>query len=90
MRVSGMSDRTATKPKEHELTIAIDKGVPLPAKNTARGNLMGTLVALEVGDSFLFPKAKRNSLACYFGRIHGKKFTSRSVDEANVRVWRTE
>lgn len=72
------------------MSIAIEKGLPIPAKNTARGDLMGALTALEVGDSFLWPKAKRNQLGGYYVRFPGKKFTSRSVDTTSVRIWRTE
>jgi hypothetical protein len=72
------------------MELKIEKNVPISDKYkpTPRGALILTLGAMDVGDSFLWPKVKRNHLSAYYVRFPGKKFASRSVDEENVRVWR--
>ena len=71
--------------------LQIEKDVPVPEKMRARMNgLAGVLRSMEVGDSFLWPKARRNSLAATMARLKPRVFTSRSVDDENVRVWRVE
>lgn len=70
--------------------IKIEKGVPLPRANQRGFGLADVLAKMEVGDSFLVPKHKRQGLFAYFRNAKPAKFTSRTVDEENVRVWRVE
>lgn len=72
------------------MDIKIEQGVPIPARNRKGGGLTATLKQMIVGDSFLWPKAKRGYLTTYFQKVPEAKFTSRTVDEENVRVWRVE
>jgi hypothetical protein len=68
--------------------LQIEKNVPMPAKRGKGGGLIAVLSAMEIGDSFVYPKVKRNSLSAYFCRFPERKYSSRSIDVTNVRVWR--
>lgn len=70
--------------------LKIEKGVPIPETQNGKRGLIGTLNQLEVGDSMLYPLAKRTSISSAWLRIPNKKFTSRAVDEQNIRIWRVE
>lgn len=72
--------------------IKIEKNVPLPKRKL--GNPRASRYpwdSMEVGDSFVFPtKVKRTtamSLSYRTGKITGKRFAIRSVNEG-IRVWR--
>ena len=65
----------------------IEKNVPMP---TARGYTKGLTDALrrmEVGDSFVIEKAKRQSVYGTAKRLGDRKISVREVDGA-YRVWR--
>lgn len=62
----------------------IQKGIPLP-KPREKG-MAETLRAMDVGDSFYWPKKQFNT--GMLGRIPGQ-FTSRKEGDG-VRVWRVE
>jgi hypothetical protein len=67
----------------------IDSGVPIPIGKYTRIPLYD----LEVGDSFLFPFAKRSSVQSLASRIKrdtGKEYTIKKMDSENCRVWRTK
>jgi hypothetical protein len=68
--------------------LQIDKGVPMPEKRAKGTGLIAVLAAMETGDSFTFPKEKRNQLSAYFCRFPTRKYSSRSINEKQVRVWR--
>lgn len=70
------------------MELQIEKNVPLPAQRQKGSALVAALRAMTVGDSFLWPKVKRNHLSAYYIRFPEMKFSSRSVDEERVRVWR--
>lgn len=72
------------------MSIELEKGIPVPEKAYAKSGLLQTLKVMEIGDSFVWPKAKRGGLPTYFRQIHNAKFTSRTIDNDSVRVWRTE
>jgi hypothetical protein len=82
---------TCNRTKESGVDLQIEKGIPVPEKGQGKGvSFAQFLRGVEVGDSFLFPKAKRASLTGSLRLASPAKFTSRSVDETNVRVWRIE
>jgi hypothetical protein len=72
------------------MSVVIEKGVPIPPPAGGKTGLRAILEKLEVGDSFLWPKEKRTGLFNYFRMEQGKKFTSRTVSESEVRVWRVK
>ena len=64
---------------------SIDTGVPVPerAKYPVR--------ELKVGDSFLFPADKRDSVQPLASKIKvetGREFTIRKMDNDTCRIWR--
>lgn len=64
----------------------IDSAVPMPD-----GKEKLPLGQLEIGESFVIPIERRNSVASVatiYGKKTGKKFTTRKQDEKTVRVWR--
>lgn len=80
--------------------MVIEKGIPLPAKNTGKKRntmIVGTLVQMEHGDSVLFTDSKDASLFRSTGVVYirrGKlkpnsKLVQRKV-ENGVRVWLVE
>lgn len=67
----------------------VDSGVPIPQERLEQL----PLEKLEVGESFLFPLAKRRSVQTVASRMKkekGKEFTVRKMDENNARIWRTK
>jgi len=73
--------------------IKIDKGVPIPAVENARGKggrrPKYPFVCMEIGDSFFtntHPKTVRTAASTHYRR-HNKKFTTRS-ENGGTRVWR--
>jgi hypothetical protein len=72
------------------MDLKIESGIPMPKQGGSQGNtVQQTLRNLGVGDSFLYPKAKRSSLGSMYVRVPGAKFATRSVDANTIRVWRT-
>lgn len=65
------------------MEIKIDKNVPLPYQRTRY-----PFNEMNVGDSFLFPAAKRNSVASVSSRVTEKKFCVRRIDDHYARCWR--
>ena len=72
-------------------TIVIEKGIPMPSRNTTHAY---PFAQMEVGDSFVVPKARKAGLAqaarTYTTKTDGTvKFTLRTskVDD-EVRMWR--
>lgn len=72
------------------MSIQIEKGIPIGKHGNERGGVLSTLRAMEIGDSFLLPKDKRNGLFATANRVKGRKFVTRTVDESSVRVWRVQ
>ena len=68
------------------MEIVIEKGVPYHC--SAQTGFAASLLKMEVGESFLFPTRKRSQLSGPFRKLAPKKFSTRTVDEENVRVWR--
>lgn len=70
----------------------IEKNVPLLEKAAGR-KAKYPLASMEVGDSFVVPlkypkqRSPVHSVASIFGKKHGRKFTTRRIDNG-VRVWR--
>jgi hypothetical protein len=67
------------------VAIKIDKGVPVPVRT--RSDLGLAMSVLEVGDSFLFPKALRYQVG-QRAISRGIKVVTQSEDADNIRVWR--
>lgn len=70
-----------------ERMFLIEEDVPIPDKPT----FTAQMIALEVGESFVFPKSKRASVQSIASKIKtdGKKeFTIRVLDDDTCRVWR--
>jgi hypothetical protein len=73
----------------------IEKGVPLP--ETVRGTGAGRqwkypFLFMKVGDSFVMDAAPRKACATVRSHVkrHGGKFTTRTIDANNTRIWRTK
>ena len=69
----------------------IEKGIPIPAKNSrGYGGLSETLRLMDVGDSVLVPNSIKypGRLAITVGQTTNRKFATRSTPEGR-RVWRT-
>lgn len=69
------------------MDIKIESGIQIPTRGNPDG-FAAKLRSMKVGDSFLFPKEKRNSLAAR-ARGAGVKLVTRKDGEGTVRVWRT-
>jgi hypothetical protein len=63
----------------------IEKNVPFVS--TPKGEIAGTLHAMEVGDSFVAPKERIGAIRTMGYRVPGAKFKSRAV-EGGFRIWR--
>ena len=73
------------------MTIIIEKDVPIPPlKRRIKGEIRKTLEEMEIGESFLFPLAKRSALGANTKATRPKRFETRVVDADNVRVWRVK
>jgi hypothetical protein len=69
------------------MEILIEKNVPLPP---LKKGITGMLESMEVGDSIVITRDQRASWYSMLKRLSPKRFTSRSVDELMVRLWRVE
>lgn len=74
--------------------LTIEKGVPAPPRRDYSYDIGNTYKAMEVGDSAFFPsqffkRSNLTSLAYYYKKHHGMKFTRRTV-RGGYRVWRVE
>jgi len=71
-------------------SLKIDKGVPLPSRGKAGASLSAALRQLQIGDSFVWEKVKaRDGSAFQAATRIGIRIATRSVSEAEVRIWRT-
>lgn len=68
----------------------IEKGIAMAggSSKTKRGLLTELFKQMEVGDSFVFPLAERNSI-CTRAAFLGMKYTTRKISDTEARVWRT-
>lgn len=68
----------------------IDKSIPIEGLRTKTSFF--PLDDMEVGDSFLAPLSMRNNLTAYLSRRkmqgYWSRFTTRSVGDGKMRVWR--
>lgn len=67
--------------------LKIEKGIPLPAR-TRQGGMSQVMREMVVGDSVLWPLAKRTSLNPLAARL-AIKIATRKEGVDHVRVWRT-
>jgi hypothetical protein len=67
----------------------IEKGVPIPELDTRKGKSKYPFYEMEVGDSFLAPASKHDTLKSIRYRIKDKKFMIVKEGQ-NIRIWRTE
>lgn len=61
----------------------VDKNIEMPKRVP--------LESMEVGESFEFPKSKRQSIATMASKLKretGKEFTIKQQDEESARIWR--
>lgn len=70
----------------------IEKNIPIPVSYSGSKY---PFKELEIGDSFLAPIEKRNSVnsnANHFGKNCNprRKFITRTISELECRIWRTE
>ena len=70
------------------MEIVIEKNIPMPISHLPSTRL--SMSSMEVGDSFLFSKEKRNRVCVGAHLLKPKKFTTRTVDVKNCRAWRIE
>lgn len=78
-----MSDK-----KQIPVEFEIDKGIPVKVSSSKY-----PLEEMEVGDSFLAPKNQRPSISTRMTMLKktmGREYTSRTVSEDEVRVWRVK
>lgn len=89
---------TASAPR----SILIEKGVPVPKRAAYRDRVPGpysetgrALAALEVGDSFIFPRKKRETIEAartrayaQYARLGARKFQTRIMEHDGARVLR--
>lgn len=71
--------------------IKIEHNIPIKGIKVSRSKF--PFKDMEVGDSFKVPKSKRSGAlasACGYGARQEpeQKFTSKIVDDRNVRIWR--
>jgi hypothetical protein len=70
--------------------VQIEKGIPLPPPRSKFPPL--PLASMEIGDSFVVPVTRSNSMRIALTSYHkksGAKFATRSLrEEKAVRVWR--
>lgn len=67
--------------------IVIEKGIPIPE---GRSGVTSLLRSMAIGDSIVISRRKRESWGPTLKRLAPMKFTGRSIDEVNVRLWRVE
>ena len=72
------------------MTIEIEKGIEIPSSKTRPNGPADLLRKLEVGDSFLYPLEKRESINSMSLRLKPHKFITRKIDDIRIRVWRVE
>ncbi|HEY1025310.1 MAG TPA: hypothetical protein VGE26_09120 [Sphingobacteriaceae bacterium] len=71
----------------------VERNVPVPNKEDT---WKSKLDALQIGESFIFPEVKRNSvrqnISGYFHRLTAKRFTVsvKGQTAGTARVWRIE
>ena len=70
--------------------VTIDTGVPVP-ETTGKGRpSIWPIDQLGVGESFVFPADKRQTIASAASRKKegGKEFTIKKQDDTSYRIWR--
>ena len=78
-------------------TYTIESNVPVPTNSVGRTASTYPIAAMQVGDSFAFPKKSRSNVVAALGRFRKANpdnkamFITRTVDaEAGTcRIWRT-
>jgi hypothetical protein len=68
----------------------VEKSVPVPVRNNARGASIYPFPTMEIGDSIFIPGESgrlARATAYQYGRRFGKSFTARRV-EGGFRIWR--
>ena len=65
--------------------ITIEKGVIFEKQS---GSLTSQISKMQVGDSFVIEKSRRNGMNTLFRSI-GMKCSTRTISDTEVRVWRT-
>lgn len=73
--------------KEVQIDYRVEDGIPVPV---SVGSTSIPLRELQVGQSILFPRSRRAYIQTKASRLkkEGMKFTVRTVDDKNCRVWR--
>lgn len=71
------------------MDINIEKNVPLPSRSRGGVGLTSVMKKMEIGDSIVIPKERRN-VAASTARFAGIKIATRAEEPGGVRVWRTE
>jgi hypothetical protein len=80
--------RTGRRKEERKrMEIKIEKGIPMKKATPRVSDLLKTIGAMEVGDSFAAPESARKRLH-YWRSKTGVKLASRSIDADTIRVWR--
>jgi hypothetical protein len=66
----------------------IEKGTPVPSRNSHSGKLMMALKQMEVGDSMIVPLKVRTFVYTQANRQLGFKLKYRRIDDSTGRLWR--
>lgn len=74
------------------LPLKIEKGIPIPKRNSRQSKWDGILRAMDVSDSFLFAWKGRGTPAALLQRAKALeiKLTVRRLNENEIRVWRVK
>jgi hypothetical protein len=71
------------------MTYKIESGIEPPPERLDLTELVETMRALQVGQSFILKKSVRYSVNQYAQRL-GIRCRTRAVDQEHIRVWRTK
>lgn len=78
------------RPRTEVAGFVIDSDVPMPMERGRANPIRLAMEALQVGQSFLIPGAKRTTAALGVAKlVEGQRFRTRTLS-TGVRVWRTE
>ena len=69
---------------------SIEKGIPIPPKQQKRNFSKYPFHEMDVGDSFAASLYEQQRIRVQAAGHKPKKFTSRKINEVQLRVWRTK
>lgn len=74
--------------KKQGIALTVDKNVPIPCKSSIlEGGITETLRSMEIGDSFVIGRERRNQVLTTADRL-GVAVTTRCISAEEARVWK--